>query len=132
MLSSLTAGAADGLSPVRPQVVPFDRQFMERMMAFMETHMDHAELTVDEMASAMDMSRSILYRKLKSIVGLSPIDFIRAIRIKRAMQLIDTGEFTFSQVAYMTGFDDPKYFGKCFKKQLGITPSEYKAGRRPG
>ena len=57
--------------------------------------------------------------------GLSPVDFVCEIRVKRAAQLIDSGEFTFSQVAYMCGFNDPKYFTKCFKKKMGSTPSEY-------
>ena len=47
-------------------------------------------------------------------------------RIKRAGQLIESGEYNFSQVAYMTGFTDPKYFSKSFKKQMGMTPTEYK------
>ena len=52
------------------------------------------------------------------------------IRIKRAVQLIDSDEYNFSQVAYMTGFNDPKYFSKCFKKVIGITPSEYKERKK--
>ena len=66
------------------------------------------------------LSRTIFYRKLKSIVGLTPVDFIREIRIKRAVQLIDSDEYNFSQVAYMTGFNDPKYFSKCFKKVINL------------
>lgn len=114
------------LSPSQPQITPFDEQFMEQVMAFMEEQMDNAELTIDEFADKLLLSRTVFYRKLKSIVGLTPVDFIREIRIKRAVQLIDSGEYNFSQVAYMTGFNDPKYFSKCFKKQIGITPTEYK------
>ena len=88
----------------------------------MEEQMDNAELTIDEFAEQLMPSRTIFYRKLKSIVGLTPVDFIREIRIKRAVQLIDSDEYNFSQVAYMTGFNDPKYFSKCFKKVIGITP----------
>ena len=69
---------------------------------------------------------TIFYRKLKSIIGLTPVDFIREVRIKRAAQLIDSGEYNFSQVAYMTGFNDPKYFSRRFKKIMGVTPTEYK------
>ena len=130
VLASLSENGLTDLSPSKPQVVAFDRQFMERLMAFMEANMDNTDLLIDDLAAALDMSRSIFYRKLKSIVGLSPVDFIRVIRLKRAMQLIDTGEFTFSRIAYMTGFGDPKYFGKYFKKQVGVTLSEYKAGKR--
>ncbi len=87
-------------------------------MEFMEQQMDNSELTIDAFAEHLMMSRTIFYRKLKSIIGLTPVDFIREIRIKRAVQLIDSGEYNFSQIAYMTGFSDPKYFSKCFKKRL--------------
>jgi AraC-like DNA-binding protein len=99
---------------------------MQKVMEFIEEQMDNAELTIDEFAEHLMLSRTIFYRKLKSIIGLTPVDFIREVRIKRAAQLIDSGEYNFSQVAYMTGFNDPKYFSKCFKKVVGITPSEYK------
>ena len=92
----------------------------------METQMDNSELTIDAFAEHLMLSRTIFYRKLKSIIGLTPVDFIREIRIKRAVQLIDSGEYNFSQIAYMTGFSDPKYFSKCFKKVMGVTPTEYK------
>lgn len=113
-------------SPSAPQVTPYDEQFIQQIMDFMEEQMDNSELTIDEIAENLLLSRTVFYKKLRSIVGLSPVDFIREIRIKRAAQLIETEEFNFSQVAYMTGFNDPKYFSKCFKKQIGITPSEYK------
>ena len=118
-------------TPSEPHIIPFDHSFMERLLEFMERNMDNAQLAVDDIAAAMDVSRSILYRKLKTITGCSPVDFIREIRIKRAVQLIETGEFTFSQIAYMTGFNDPKYFGKCFKKQTGMNPTEYKIHKQP-
>ena len=99
---------------------------MQQVMQYIEEQMDNSELTIDDFANKLLLSRTVFYRKLKSIVGLTPVDFIRDIRIKRAAQLIDSGEFNVSQVAYMTGFSDPKYFSKCFKKQMGVTPTEYK------
>ena len=113
-------------APSLPQITPYDNLFMEQVMAFMEEQMSNSELTVDDFANKLFLSRSIFYRKLKSIVGVAPIDFIRDMRIKRAGQLIESGEYNFSQVAYMTGFTDPKYFSKSFKKQMGMTPTEYK------
>ena len=128
--SSSAAPVANSLTPSQPQITPYDEQFMEKVMEFMEEQMDNAELTIDEFAEKLMLSRNIFYRKLKSIIGLTPVDFIREIRIKRAVQLIDSGEYNFSQVAYMTGFNDPKYFSKCFKKVIGITPSEYKEKKK--
>lgn len=118
------------LTPSQPQIISYDEQFMQQVMQVMEEQMENSELTVDEFAQLLNLGRSVLYQKLKSIIGLSPVDFIREIRIKRAVQLIDSGEYNFSQVAYMTGFNDPKYFGKCFKRQMGMTPSEYKENKR--
>ena len=117
------------LTPSQPQIISYDEQFMQQVMQVMEEQMENSELTVDEFAQLLNLGRSVFYQKLKSIIGLSPVDFIREIRIKRAVQLIDSGEYNFSQVAYMTGFNDPKYFGKCFKRQMGMTPSEYKENK---
>lgn len=114
------------LSPSQPQITPYDEQFMQQVMEVMEKEIDNSELTIEKFAQKLGLGRTVFYQKLKSIIGLSPVDFIREIRIKRAVQLIDSGEYNFSQVAYMTGFNDPKYFSKCFKKQVGMTPSEYK------
>ena len=126
LTESKNAIISGNLTPSQPQITPFDEQFMQKVMEFMEQQMDNSELTIDAFAEHLMMSRTIFYRKLKSIIGLTPVDFIREIRIKRAVQLIDSGEYNFSQIAYMTGFSDPKYFSKCFKKVMGVTPSEYK------
>ena len=116
----------NGWEPSQPQVTPYDEQFMQQVMAFMEEQMDNTDITIDDFANKLMLSRTVFYRKLKSIVGLTPVDFVCEMRIKRAAQLIEKSEYSFSQIAYMTGFNDPKYFSKCFKKVVGITPSEYK------
>ena len=126
LTDSKNACVSSGLTPSQPQITPYDEKFMQKVMEFMETQMDNSELTIDAFAEHLMLSRTIFYRKLKSIIGLTPVDFIREIRIKRAVQLIDSGEYNFSQIAYMTGFSDPKYFSKCFKKVMGVTPTEYK------
>ena len=112
--------------PSEPDVMPHDKLFMKEVMDFLEEQMDNPDLVIDDFANKLLLSRSIFYRKLKSIVGMPPVDFIREIRVKRAAQLIRSGAYNFSQIAYMTGFSDPKYFSRCFKKHMGITPSEYK------
>lgn len=119
-----TAGVV-ALEPERPKIAPFDQLFMEQLMSFMEKEMDNSKLTVEDMAQAIGMGRSVFNQKLKSIVGLSPVEFIRDIRIKRARQLMESGEYNISTIAYMTGFNDPKYFSKCFKKTIGKTPTEF-------
>lgn len=121
---------SNSLEPSAPQITSFDEQFMQEVMEFMEKEIDNTDLTIDDFAEKLMLSRTVFYRKLKSIVGLAPVDFIRDMRIKRAVQLIDSGEYNISQIAYMTGFSDPKYFSKCFKKQIGLKPSEYKDRER--
>lgn len=117
------------ISPSKPQITSYDEDFLKEAVRFVEEHIDRTELTIDEFANALKVSRTVFYRKLKTIVGLSPVDFIREIRVKRSVQLIESGQYTFSQVAYMCGFNDPKYFTKCFKKRMGVTPSEYRDSR---
>ena len=102
LMEGKNTSSPDPLTPSQPQITPYDEQFMKKVMAYMEEQMDNAELTIDEFAEQLMLSRTIFYRKLKSIVGLTPVDFIREIRIKRAVQLIDSDEYNFSQVAYMT------------------------------
>lgn len=115
------------LSPSQPTLPTssLDEKFISQVMGFMEKNMDNSDLTIDDFADTLLLSRTVFYRKLKSLVGLTPVDFIREIRIKRAIQLMERGEYNISQIAYMTGFNDPKYFSKCFKKQTGATPTEY-------
>ena len=95
-MAKLTEGkeiaVAEALTPSQPQITPYDEQFMQKVMEFIEEQMDNAELTIDEFAEHLMLSRTIFYRKLKSIIGLTPVDFIREVRIKRAAQLIDSGE----------------------------------------
>ena len=95
-MTKLTEGkeiaVAEALTPSQPQITPYDEQFMQKVMEFIEEQMDNAELTIDEFAEHLMLSRTIFYRKLKSIIGLTPVDFIREVRIKRAAQLIDRSE----------------------------------------
>ena len=71
------------------------------------------------------MSRSILYQRFKEILDTTPAAFITEIRIKRAMQLLSQHKYSVTDVAFMTGFSDAKYFGKVFKKKVGVTPAKY-------
>lgn len=134
-MAKLTAGKSMTMSddvpePSQPQITPHDKLFMKKVMEFMEEQMDNPDLTIEQFAEKLLLSRTIFYQKLKSIVGLSPVNFICQIRIKRAVQLFDSGEYNISQIAYMTGFNDPKYFSRCFKKIVGVTPSEYKETKK--
>ena len=71
------------------------------------------------------MSQSVLYKKVKAVTGLSVGDFIRQLRFRRAAHLLEEGQLSVYEVAYSVGFNDSKYFSREFKKQFGLTPSEY-------
>ena len=110
------------IEPTPPQITSFDEEFMKRVMEIMNNQMDNSDFIIDEFAKKLGMGRTVFYQKLKSLTGLSPIDFVREMRIKRAKQLAESGEYNVSTIAYMTGFNDPKYFSKCFKKRYGVSP----------
>lgn len=112
--------------PAELHITSYNQEFMEQLMQFIEANMDNVNLKVEQMAEAMNLSRAVFYTKLKTITGLSPIDFLRDIRVKRACQLIDSGNYTMSQIAFMTGFKDPKFFSRTFRKIMECSPTEYK------
>lgn len=109
-----------------PQIVDADNEMMKRLLAYLEEHINDPSLKIDDLADAVNLGRSVFYGKIKSIVGMTPVDFVRHIRMQRAEELITNSSYPFSQIAYMVGFSDPKYFSKCFKKETGMTPSEYR------
>ncbi|MFA5972241.1 MAG: two-component regulator propeller domain-containing protein [Lentimicrobiaceae bacterium] len=117
--------------PSLPVIESFDEKLLVKVMEIMEKNMDNSDLTVDQLVSKIGIGRSVFFKKLKSLTGIAPIEFIREVRIKRAAQLIETGEFTISQVTFMVGNNDPRYFSRCFKQKFGMTPSEYKEKYSP-
>jgi DNA-binding response OmpR family regulator len=106
-------------------VSPVDTLFLERLNAFLDENLTNEALSVELLAEAMGMSVSSLYRKVKGLSGLSPVDFIRVTRLKKAVTLMEAGEKRIAEVAYKCGFSSPAYFSSCFQKQYGMAPSEY-------
>ena len=126
-----TAQANKYTEPSPIQITPFDEQFMQTVKDVVEKQMENPEFSIDMFAQEVNMGRTTFYQKLKNITGMTPIDFLQAMRIKRGVQLMDSGEYNVSTVAYKIGFNDPKYFSKCFKKHMGVTPTEYCKGKSP-
>ena len=115
--------------PSKPSLVSLDEQFIHQVIGFLEQNIANPDIKIEDFAEHLCLSRTVFYRKLKSITGLTPVEFIREIRLKRALQLMDDDSYTVAQIAYMTGFGDPNYFGRCFKKKTGMSPTEYKDKR---
>jgi AraC-like DNA-binding protein len=78
-----------------------------------------------EFASAMNVSSSLLYKKLKSLTGQSPVDMIKVVRLNQAVELLKTHKYTVTEVSELCGFSSGSYFGAVFKKQFGKSPTEY-------
>ncbi|WP_343329234.1 two-component regulator propeller domain-containing protein [Polaribacter staleyi] len=100
-------------------------KFIRKLVTIIENSMNDNLLSVEFLASEVGMSRANLYRKLQTILNDTPVNFIKKIRLKRAEQLLKKNELYLSEIAYMTGFNNQKYFGKCFQKEYGMSPTEY-------
>ena len=109
-----------------PLVSSEDDELMKQVIAYIEENITVSDITIDDIAAAVNVSRTGLYRKVKNIMGTSPMEFLREARIRKAMQMLDNPSVNVSEVAYACGFSDPKYFSKCFKAATGQTPTEYK------
>ncbi len=78
----------------------------------------------------MNMSRSSFYKKFKSLTGLTTVEFVRDMRLQRAKQYLDGGNTNIAEVAYWSGFNNPKYFSTCFKEKYEVSPTDYLKSKR--
>ncbi|MBQ9636793.1 MAG: substrate-binding domain-containing protein [Prevotella sp.] len=100
--------------------------FLMRFRTVIEERMGDSDLSVEDIASDMALSRVQLYRKIKTLTGQSPVEQLRKARVVRGRQLLATTDKTISEVAYEVGFSAPSYFTKCFRDEFGISPSDMK------
>jgi len=120
------------VNPKEITITTIDEQLIQKALACIEQNMDNPEYSVRQFSRDMRMDRTVLYKKLQSITGLSPSDFLRSIRLKRAAQILVRGQFPIAEVAEKVGFNTPKYFTKYFKEAFGMTPSQYaQSGKKP-
>ncbi|TYA65922.1 hybrid sensor histidine kinase/response regulator transcription factor, partial [Seonamhaeicola marinus] len=113
------------LKPKEVTVTSMDEQFLQKAISIVEDNMMNTDFNVEMLVKEMGYSRSNLYSKFKEITGLSSSEFIRNIKLKRAVQLFEQSDYSVKEIMYMTGFNTASYFAKCFKKQFGVIPSEY-------
>ncbi len=107
--------------------VDLDAVFIEKAIQLVNDNLQNEEFGIEAMMEKLFMSQSTLYRKIKSLTGLSLTGFIRSVKLKRAAQLILENEMKLSYIAYEVGFNDYKYFRKSFQQQFGCLPSDYRA-----
>lgn len=114
----------------QPKFSPIDQRFLDKLEAFVLEHLDEPGLDVGYIASEMCMSHSTLYRKIKSLIGITVNEYIRRTRLRRAAEMLDEAEYGVSEISDRTGFSTPSYFRQCFKEAYGVTPSDYAVGKR--
>ncbi len=104
---------------------PTDSEFLKRMNHIIEENFSNSELNVNFLAAELNISRSSLFAKIKTLAEITPNEMIQVVRLKKAAQLMKEGKYTISEISYMVGFSNPSYFSKCFQKQFNIKPAEY-------
>lgn len=96
---------------------------MQKAMSVIGQNIPNEKFSVDELARELGMSQSQLHRKLKAVINQSPVQFIRSVRMHRTMELLEKDAGNISEVAYLTGYEDPGYFTRTFKAFFGMLPS---------
>ncbi len=107
-----------------------DEVFLKQAVFKVEEKLADDTFDFDQFAVNMATSKSTLHRKLKSLTGLSPGEFIRSVRLKHATQMLTNNVGNISEIAFALGFNDPKYFSRCFKNEFGLTPKEYQESKK--
>jgi len=113
------------VNPSEISITSLDEKLIRKAIDLVEKNIGNPDFSVEELSRELAMSRVHLYKKLLSLTGKSPIEFIRILRLKRAAQLLEKSQLSVSEIAYQVGFNNPKYFTKYFKTEFGKLPSQY-------
>ena len=116
--------ATDNTSTDETSSAVVESAFLVRFREVVEARLEDSEVSIDDLAAEMNLSRVQLYRKVKQITGSSPVELLRTTRLKRAYQMLLTTDKSVSEVAYAVGFTAPSYFTKCFKEEYGMVPGD--------
>lgn len=106
-------------------VTKSDEEFIKKLSEVVSENLSDSSFNVEDMAEQFNMSRASFYRKVKGVLDLSPNEFIRVDRLKRAAVLLKQGEYKVNEICYMVGFNSPSYFSKCFQQQFGVLPKDF-------
>ena len=107
------------------EIVSLDEQFLQKAHVLVDKNMSNVDYTVEELSSDLGISRTLFYKKILTLTGKPPLEFIRTLRMKRAAQLLEKSQLNVSEVAFRVGYNDPKYFRKHFRNEFGVLPSKY-------
>ncbi len=114
------------VSPEKISVNKEEEVLVGKLLKSIAENMDNLNFTVDQLASDVAMSRASLYKKMQTMLGITPNEFLRSVRLKHAAQLLADTQLSVSQISLMIGFQTTRYFSQCFKQIYGIKPSEYR------
>jgi DNA-binding response OmpR family regulator len=109
----------------KTKITSIDKNFLQRTFDVIIQNISNSSFSVEVLAEELTVSKSLLHKKIVSLAGEPPVELIRRIRLKRAMELIEKKFGNLSEIALEVGFNNPAYFSECFKKQFGIPPSQY-------
>ena len=102
-----------------------DEKFMEQLTAIIEENMEDEDFNVTLLADKLGYNQKQLYRKMKQITGMTPIAYIKKIRMKKAAFLMKDPRYTVTEIMYMVGYSNMSYFIKCFQAEFGVTPKKF-------
>ena len=123
---------ADKVKPEDIEIKSQDELFIKKAVALVEEHLSDSDYNASALSSDMALNRSHFYRKIHALTDQSPTEFIRTIRLRRGEAMLRVSGLSVSEVAYACGFSSAVFFRKYFKELYGVTPSDYKAGKRRG
>lgn len=103
-----------------------DEVFLEKLIGIVEEQLGNPDFRTEELSESLNMSYSAIYRKFQALTGKRIVDFVRTMRLKKAAVLITDCNYSVSEAAFLVGFNDPKYFSKCFKMEFGTSPGKFK------
>jgi signal transduction histidine kinase/ligand-binding sensor domain-containing protein/DNA-binding response OmpR family regulator len=106
-------------------ITSLDEQFMRKVLDLVEKNISSTDFSIELMSRDLGMSRTMLYKKILALTGKPPLEFLRSLRLKRAALLLSKSQMNVSEIAFLVGFNDPKYFSKHFKNEFGVIPSRY-------
>lgn len=112
-------------APKAIEAVSYDEKFLASVINLIEEHISDAELNVNALCEWTTTNNKQMYRKIKQLTGMAPVEYIKSIRMKKAAMLLKQQKFTVAEVMYMVGFSNHSYFSKCFQTEFGVTPKQY-------
>ncbi|MGV3703783.1 MAG: hybrid sensor histidine kinase/response regulator transcription factor [Arcticibacter sp.] len=116
--------------PASVEIESENEKLINKVLVYIEENLHNPQLSVEAMARSLCMSRASLYNKILEITGMSPVEFIRSVKLEKAIVLLEQSDMSIAQIAYHVGFSTPNYFARSFKAKYNIVPSEYITNKR--